>query len=262
MPKLKRVLIVLGVGVLTIGAYLWLFGIQTFFALESRRIGREAPIVNNSPVALSNLDISRAKGQRISFKGIQFEVPWNDIDLEKSRVSAGWAFVVFRSGKSIIACVTPPNDFMNEVFRDKAATPQEFAALYGPGVLKSDYEFKKAIFETTPKEINLLTPSGRAAGLSAVLIMKAIMPPTTDWAIYAISSANLKGFQLGDPRRRPRKMSLELFGEDTEIEINFDQPESGPTPGITQSEINRIVQSAHTISDAEPKLNISPTDFE
>lgn len=262
MPKLKRVLIVLGVGVLTIGTYLWLFGIQTFFALESRRIGREAPIVNNSPVALSNLDISRAEGQRISFKGIQFEVPWNDVDLEKSRVSAGWAFVVFRSGKSIIACVTSPNDFMNEVFRDKAATPQEFAALYGPGVLQSDYEFKKAIFETTPNEINLLTPSGRAAGLSAVLLLKAIMPPTTDWAIYSIKSAYFNGFQLGDPRRRPKKMSLELFGQNTEIEINFDQPESGPTPAITQPEINRIVQSAHNISSAEPKLNISPNELE
>jgi hypothetical protein len=257
MSKLKRVGIVLGIGAMTICTYLWLFGSQTFFTLESRKIGREIPIVNSSPVALTNLETSRAEGRKISFKGIQFEVPWNDVDLKKSRVAAGWGFIFFNSGKSIIVCVTPPNDFMTGVFRDKAATPQEFAALYGPDVLQSDYEFKKAIFETTPNEINLFTPSGRAAGLTAVLIVKAIMPPTTDWAIYSFKSSHFKGFQLGDPQRRPRKMSVELFGEKTEIEINFDQPQSGPTP-ITQADINRIAQSAQTVPGAEPSLVISP----
>jgi hypothetical protein len=41
-------------------------------------------------------------------------------------------------------------------------------------------------------------------------IVKAIMPPTTDWAIHKIKSKDFKGFQLGDPARRPKKMCLEL----------------------------------------------------
>ena len=84
------------------------------------------------------------------------------------------------------------------------------------------------------------------------------MPPTTDWAIYNIQTPGMRGFQFGDPIRRPKKMSLELDGDDVEIEINIDQLASGPTPAITQSEMNRIIQSVHTIKNAQPILTVDP----
>jgi hypothetical protein len=149
---------------------------------------------------------------------------------------------------------------MSDMFRDKIASPELFTTLYGPEVLNSDYALKKAIFETTPSDITLLTPVGRAAGLSSVLIIKAVMPPTTDWAIYNIKTTGLRGFQLGDPKRRPKKMSLELDGDDVEVEIDISQTGSGPTPAITQSEINRIIQSVHTIKNAQPVLTINPQE--
>jgi hypothetical protein len=149
---------------------------------------------------------------------------------------------------------------MSNTFRDKIANPELFTRLYGPDVLNSDYALKKAIFQTTPSEITLLTTSGKAAGLSSVLIIKAIMPPTTDWAIYNIQTTGMKGFQLGDPIRRPKKMSLELYGDDVEVEINIDQTASGPTAAITQSEINRIIQTVHTVRNAEPILTFNPKE--
>jgi len=258
MSKWKWVLVSLGIAVVFGGLYLWFFGIQTFFALYSRKIGLEVPIVKSAPVELRDLEISRGQGERLSFKGVEFEVPWNDVDEKKSRVVGGWALIVFRSGNSIILCVTPPKDFMNDMFRNKIASPELFAGLYGSDVLQSDYALQKAIFETTPSEINLLTPAKRASGLSSVLLIKAIMPPTTDWAIYNVKSTNFRGFQLGDPRRRPKKMSIDLHGDDVEIEINIDQVPPGPTPAITQSEINRIIQSAHQTSVAQPILTVNP----
>ena len=36
------------------------------------------------------------------------------------------------------------------------------------------------------------------------------------------------------------------------MEFNFDQLESGPTPAITQPELNRIIQTAHAIANAKP----------
>jgi hypothetical protein len=147
---------------------------------------------------------------------------------------------------------------MNDMFRNKIARPELFTGLYGPGVLQSDYALKKAVFETTPSKINLLTPAKEAAGLSSVLLMKAVMPPTTDWAIYRIQSKSFKGFQLGDPWRRPKKMSIELYGDNVEIEINFEQIPAGPTPAITQAEINRIIQSAHSTANARPILTVTP----
>ena len=73
-------------------------------------------------------------------------------------------------------------------------SPELFTRLYGPDVLNSDYALKKAIFQTTPSDILLLTPSSRAAGLSSVLIIKAIMPPTTNWAIYNVQTTGMRGF--------------------------------------------------------------------
>jgi len=260
MSKRKRFLAALITAAVVGGAYLWLFGPQTFFALQSRKMGRDVPIIKSVPTELRDLSVSKKPGQKLSFMGVEFEVPWDDVDQNKSRIVGTWAFIHFRSGNSIILCVDKPKGFMSTIFRDKIASPELFTRLYGPDVLNSDYALKKAIFETTPSDITLLTPSNRAAGLTSVLIIKAIMPPTTDWAIYKIQTTGLRGFQLGDPERRPKKMCLELEGDDVEIEFNISQAESGPIPSITQSEINRIIQSAHTIKNAQPILTVTPRE--
>jgi len=260
MSRWKRTLAVIAVVVISGATYLWFFGPQTFFALQSRKWGRQIPIVKSVPAELRDLSVSKAPGREISFMGVAFDVPWNDVDEKKSRVVGSWAFIIFRSGTSIILCIGKPKGFMNNMFRDKIASPELFTRLYGPDVLNSDYSLKKAIFQTTPSDITLLTPSGRAAGLSSVLIIKAIMPPTTDWAIYNIQTTGMRGFQLGDPIRRPKKMSLELDGDEVEIEINIDQRAPGPTPAITQSEINRVIQSVHTTKNARPILSFDPRE--
>jgi hypothetical protein len=239
--------------------YLWFFGTQTFFALYARQIGRKIPIVKSFPVELNDLSVSEAKGERISFKGAEFEVPWNDVDEQKTRVVGTWALIHFRSGNSMVLCVEPADGFITEITKSKTPDPELFKVMYGPDVLRSDYALHKAIFETTPSQINLFTPSNRAGGLFSVIFIKAIMPPTTDWAIYNIRSQNFKGFQLGDPVRRPKKMSLELYGNDVHFEVNIEQNTSLPGPGITQGEINRIIQTARKTPNAQLKIGVSPS---
>jgi hypothetical protein len=261
MSKWKRNGIVFGIAAVVGGTYLWFFGMQTLFVIETRKIGREVPIVKSVPVELQDISISKDRGEKLSFMGVEFEVPWDDVDETNSRIVGSWASIHFRSGNSILLCVTTPKGFMNDMFRDKGPPPELFTRLYGPDVLQSDYELKKAIFETSPREVTLLTPSSRAVGLSLVLVIKAAMSPTTDWAIYNIRNESLKGFQLGDPIRRPMKMSLELYGDDVEMEINIAQNKSGPPRAITQSDINRIIQSAHTIANRQPVLNVNPVQL-
>jgi hypothetical protein len=260
ISRWKRILTVLALLVIGGATYLWFFGAQTFFALQSRKWGRQVPIVKSIPVELRDLSVSQVRGQKLSFMGVEFEVPWGDVDQSKSRIVGSWAFIISRSGNSIILCVEKPKDFINFMSQKQIGSPELFTRLYGPDVLNSDYALKKAIFQTTPSDITLLTPSSRAAGLSSVLIIKAIMPPTTDWAIYNIQTTGMRGFQLGDPIRRPKKMSLELYGDDVEIEINIEQVAASPTPAITQSEINRIIQSVHTIKNAQPILTVNPQE--
>jgi hypothetical protein len=124
--------------------------------------------------------------------------------------------------------------------------------------LNSDFRLKEAIYETTPSQINLLTPVNRAAGLSSVILVKAIMPPTTDWQIYKIRSGDPQGFQLGDPVRRPEKLCVELHGRDIGFEINIAQNSDGPAPAITQPELNRIIQTAHRTVDESSTIKVDP----
>jgi hypothetical protein len=259
MSKWIRIIVALGIVGILGGTYLWFFGIQTFFVIQTRKWGREVPIVKSVPIELQDSSVSKAQGEKLSFMGVEFEVPWDDVDEAKTRIVGSWALIHFRSGNSILLCVEPPKGFMNALFHGKTqVSPELFTSLFGPDVLSSDYELKKAIFETTPSEVTLLTPSNRAAGFTTVIMIKAIMPPTTDWAIYNIRNKNMKGFQLGDPIRRPKKMSLELVGDDVEAEINIEQVQSGPTDAITQADINRMIESAHSIANAQPVLSVNP----
>lgn len=191
--------------------------------------------------------------------GAEFEVPWDDFDEEKTRVVGNWLVVHFKSGTSFILCVTPPDGFISEITKSKTPDPELFKVMYGPEVLRSDYTLYKAIFETTPSQINLFTPANRAAGLSAVLSIKAIMPPTTDWAIYNIQSQNFRGFQLGDPTRRPKKMCLELYADDAHFEISIEQDTNSPGSGITQVELNRIIQSVRKVPHTDANFTVTPS---
>jgi hypothetical protein len=166
MHRWRRVLAALVIAFGVGGTYVWLFGPQTFFAIQARKIGRQIPIVKSLPAELQDLSVSKAPGQKLSFMGVEFEVPWDDVDESKSRIVGTWALIVFRSGNSIILCVNKPKAFMDGLFRDKTANPELFTGLYGQDVLNSDYALRKAVFQTTPSDITLLTPSGKAAGRS------------------------------------------------------------------------------------------------
>jgi hypothetical protein len=261
MPKWKRRLCWLGAFVVVGGVYVWLFGIQTFFALNARRMGRQVPIVNSVPVDLQDLTISAAKGEKLFYLGAEFEIPWDDLDHQKTRVNGHWVFLTFRSGLAMIVCVNPPDEFIKMMAKDKMPDPQLFQVLYGPDALHSDYSVYKAMFEATPRQITLLTPSNRAVGLSVIILLKAIMPPTTDWAIFNVHSQEFKGFQLGDPVRRPQKMCVKLISDDLELEINFMQNPKGPRPPITQAELNRIIQSVHKAPAAAVPVKDASTNL-
>jgi hypothetical protein len=95
MSRLKRILTVLAILVVGGATYLWFFGPQTFFALQSRKWGRQIPIVKSVPAELQDLSVSKAPGQKLSFMGVAFDVPWDDVDEKKSRIVGNWAAIFF-----------------------------------------------------------------------------------------------------------------------------------------------------------------------
>jgi hypothetical protein len=248
MSRWKRVLISLGIVLVACVAYLWLFGTQTFFALEARNIARKLPFVKRTPVPLPDLTVSRVSGTTLSYFGYEFEVPWSDIDKEKTKIVGGnKAIIAFRSGNVLSVWSGQPHEFMNYLLEQGKIDKDTFREIYGDEALQSDYNFKRLILETTPDKITLLTDRRTAASQGVLLLVKAIcVAGDPNSGIFAIQGKEFKGFQYGLPMNPPKQLSVELFPADGHLDLIFGQKKNGSTV-ISQADVNRIVQTIHKV---------------
>ncbi len=246
MSKRKRILIWLGSSVAALGLYVWFFGVATMFVLETRYAARKAPIVNKTPVELSDLSVSTSAGTKFSFAGFEFELPW-EVDPEKTKIIGKMEVIVFRSGNAMLVSNPPPREFVNGILK-MGFDRDTFRQMYGEEALNSDYATYRLMLETTPSKVGLFTPRKEAIGSSMMLMFKALaVPSEADTGIFSISSQGFRGFQYGNPRKRASRVIVDLMGGDGAIEFNIGQRRDGPAPMITQAEINRIIQSTRKV---------------
>jgi hypothetical protein len=248
MSRWKRVLISFGIVIVACVTYLWLFGTQTFFVLEAHSAARKLPFVKLTPIELTDLSVSQAPGMKLSYFGYEFEIPWTDIDKEKTKVIGGnKAIFVFRSGNALSVWSGPPHEFMNGLLEQGKIDRETFRKVYGDEVLRSDYNFMRLILETTPDKITLLSTKKTAVSQGLLLTVKAIsVPGDPNSGIFAVQGKEFKGFQYGRPQSPPKHLSVELFPEDGHLDLLFGQKENGPIV-ISQADINRVVQTIHKV---------------
>lgn len=243
MSKSKRILLALVIAGLLCVIYLWFFGAATMFALEARYVGWKMPIVRRTPTELPDQSITEAPCQKLNYFGYEFEVPW-EIDEAKSKQGGEMQLVALRSGNSLLVSRIPPKEFVNGFLSMGKADLASLRALYGGEVLQSDYSLKQQILEATPEKVGLLTPRRKAAGTAMLLVIKGIMMPNgAESGIYRIRAGDLRGFQFGDPRSRPKSIDLEIHNEEGGFGFIFAQRQNGSEPPITQADINRVIQS-------------------
>jgi hypothetical protein len=77
-----------------------------------------------------------------------------------------------------------------------------------------------------------------------LLMVKSIMPvKAAESGIFSVESQSYKGFQQGNPRRHPEHMDVDLYADDGGVEVIFALKDYHNPAGLTQPEINRILQS-------------------
>lgn len=246
MSRWTRVLSSLGIIAAAGVTYVWLLGTQTFFVVEAHNVARTLPFVKRTPVELTDLSVSQAPGMKLSYVGYEFEVPWTDIDEQKTRIVGGnIAVIVFRSGIALTVWNGKPHALIDSLLENGKIDRDTFRKVYGDGALQSDYNFQRLILETTPDKITLLSSKKMAVSQSVLLMVKAIaVPGDPSSGIFAIQGKEFKGFQYGSPRISPKRLNVELFPEDGHLDLIFGQKKDGPTV-ISQADINRIVQTIH-----------------
>jgi hypothetical protein len=247
MSKWKRILMWVGVVVVSGGVYLWCFGVQTTSALMVRYQFRKLPDVAKTPVPLSDLSISSVPHRVVYYFGYECELPWDDVDEAKDKTVGTIHVTSFRSGNAFWFSTFPPKDFVNGIMKTSNLDQQSFRQLYGDAAFESDYAFHDKMLRLTPSEITPFISESQAISGQMLLLIKAISTPKANSGIFSVQTQGLKGFQFENPQTKPARVSEELFSSDGGIDVIFMQKVGGPT--ISQAEINRVIQSIH-----KPKL--------
>jgi hypothetical protein len=107
--------------------------------------------------------------------------------------------------------------------------------------------FEKSVFEFTPEKMHYWSLSpGLHYREQTRLMIKSVMPvKAAESGIFNLKTGEYKGFQQGDPLTRPPMIDVELFGRDSGIGILFALDKYHNLAGLSQPEINRIVESLH-----------------
>jgi len=89
-----------------------------------------------------------------------------------------------------------------------------------------------------------------------VLIVKSIMPvKAADAGIFNLQNQEYKGFQQGNPGTSRDSLVVDLYSDDDHFEMILQQKNYNNPAGVTQPEINRIVQSVHRLRPSEVAIS-------
>jgi hypothetical protein len=242
--------VLFGLGVLLVAGvvFAYFFGLQTMYVWEAHKAARQEPGFWVKPVALTDLAVSEAPGSKLSYFGYEFDVPWDDLDQDKTQViGKNKAIVVFKSGNVISFWTAPANEFLDGVFADGTVDRKLFAQMLGADAVKSDYNFKRTVLEFTPDSLSLFTPKSQIVQKGALIILKGVaLPLESESGIYLLATEEFKGIQYGRPKSRQKHLTVELFNDEANLSIFFGNRIGGPTT-ISQADINRVVGTVHKV---------------
>jgi hypothetical protein len=250
MTKRERRLVIWANVFLVIGFCVSYFGVAVLFVLETHYVGWKFPMVKKTPAELSDLSISQASGQRLSYFGYEFDVPW-DIDQEKTKQVGKMELITFRSGNALLFSKAAPKEFVHTFLSTTKVDPEKVRSFWGKEALESDYSLHRLILEATPGEVTLFTRREDAVRSSMLILFKGIMMPRDgESGIFRVRTDKFRGFQYGDPQAHPKSLNVEIFADDGGLYFVFAQKSEGHAPAITQAEINRVIQTVRKIPES------------
>jgi hypothetical protein len=247
---LRRILLTVAITALLIFA-----GIQWIApaALSFYAVRKAPPVVRVVPANLRDQSISDSPGMKLSYFGYEFEVPWDDLDeshtefYPKDKPEKNGVDLRFRSGLRLHVVALPPRELVNGLSQETGVLPQALEREFGRDTMDSDYNFVKVLYEFTPDKMNhLVFKQGPVNRDEFLLILKSIVPAKgADSGIFYIRNRGYQGFQQGSCQVRKDRITVDLYSDEGGVEMNLFQKDYRDFGGITQPEINRIIQSLH-----------------
>ena len=241
MRILRRILITVVAALAVIFVTVYGIGVASTFWVV-----KKAPFARIVPIDLKDKSVSGTPGTKLSYVGYEFEVPWNDLDEtqtklyptnkpEKTRVD-----LHFRSGLRMLVSAIPTREWANTFVTEFKVPPQKAEA-----AIKSDYSFTKNLYELTPDKMHYwaLSPNVHTREAFWLMIKSVVLSNSAASGIFNLQNQSFRGFQQGNPQTRSGGILVHLYSDDGSVEMIFSQKDYKNSTGITQPEINRIVQS-------------------
>ncbi len=240
---------------LLFAAYSW--GLQTMVWWQYKGFSKSAPILKLTPQSLPDAAPNLVEGARLSHAGFEFEVPWSDLDSQKSKFVKNIAIYTFHSGRVLEFFGPSPNheDLLSTAEESLGGKKGTLRTLFGEQATRSDYAFRRTLLERTPDELKPWMSQREAYRVSMLLMIKGISSVGGDTGLFNVEKQGWKGFQFDDPNKKPKSVTLELNdSKDQHIEIIFFAGKQEDA-SITQSDVNRVLQ---TLTPASVNATISP----
>jgi hypothetical protein len=217
------------------------------------------PVARIAPTELKDHSVSQSPGTKLSYLGYEFEVPWSDLDeaktalYPKDKPEKTRVVLTFRSGLRLMVTAVRPREFAELWATDFKIQPRGVEILFGPGSSTSDYVFVRNVYEYTPDKMHYWSLSpGLHAREQMVLMIKSIMPAkAAATGIYYVQNLDYKGFQQGSPEGRQDGLVLDFYSDESHFELVFLQKDYQNATGVTQAEINRVIQSVRKATPTE-----------
>lgn len=230
------------------------FGFQTLLTWKLRHEVRRNPVLALTPVPLPVSAPTSCAGTVLSHAGFRFEVPWSDVDTQRTKFFGHIAVYAFRSGRAVSFYGPGPTheDLMTAVEKDFGG--KSALTLFGPAATKSNYDFHKTILELTPAAMKPWMSQREAVRTSMLLTIKGISSVGGETGLFSVQANGWRGFQFDDPAKKTKKITVEVYDlQDRHIEIIFG-PGNEPNAAITQADINRVLL---TLAPVEPSNSAS-----
>jgi hypothetical protein len=256
MRLFRRILVTVVVtfAVLLAGIY-WLAPIGLSFYAARKAL----PVARIVPTELKDHSVSQSPGTKLFYLGYEFQVPWSDLDeaktvlYPKDKPEKTRVVLSCRSGLRLVVTNVPPREFASLCATEFKIQPQGVELLFGPGASTSDYAFVSHVYGFTPDKMHYWSLSPRLhAREQMVLLTKSIMPvKAAASGIFNISNQFYRGFQQGDPRASRDDVVVDLYSDQDHFETILSPKKYTNPTGVTQPEINRIVESLRKATPAE-----------
>jgi hypothetical protein len=244
---LRRILIavVVTLAVFFAGVY-WIAPVAlSFYAAR-----KAPPVARIVPTELKDKTVSEAPGTKLSYFGYEFEVPWSDLDETQTKLhpqnkpEKTMVVLCFRSGLRLLISAAPPREWAKQL-AEMAGNPQGIESIFGRETMRSDYSFVKTLYEFSPDKMHhwAFLQRGQIREEFLLSIKSIALSRSADTGIFNVQNQSYKGFQKGNPQSRQSEIEVELFSDEGGVDIILSQKDYQSPAGITQPEINRIVQS-------------------